>query len=120
MADAPCLSPYNIQVGHAQVQSSINLARCTRWLMELEESSPKEAARVLAALPISHHASEEERARGRPDGLIPAVGNLGEFPWAWCVSPHCTRCYGPLARGGYHFRHAGPWTGDADARAGRA
>ena len=55
MADAPCPSPYNIQVGHAQVWSSINLARCTRWLMELEESSPKEAARVLEALTFSVH-----------------------------------------------------------------
>ena len=107
-------------MGHAQVQTPLNLARCMTWLMELKESSPKEAARVLEALTVSVHAGEEERARGRPDILIPAVGNLGEFPWAWCVSPRCTRCYGPLARGGFHFRHIGPWTGDADVRAGMA
>ena len=107
------VTPYNIHVGHDQVKSDVNLPRCMRWLGELAESQPREARRVQLALSITIHADQEERARGRPDIMIPAVGELGEFPWVWCSKLTCHRCV-PEGRGGYHFRHIGPWTGDAD------
>ena len=96
-----------------------NLPRCAKWLADLKESSPREAQRVMRALPITHHADLEERAQGRPNGLMPGVEGLGEFPWKLCVDPVCRRCLllqqtGGFGGGGYHFRHIGPWTGDAD------
>ena len=49
-------------------------------------------------------------------------------PWEWCAAPDCARCLGgegafylnnptvfrTRALGGFHFRHIGQWTGDAD------
>ena len=64
------LTPYNIQVGHNQVKSMDNLPRCAKWLADLNESSPREAQRVMRALPITHHADLEERAQGRPRILL--------------------------------------------------
>ena len=47
------VTPYNIQVGHDQVKTMDNLGRCWKWLADLMESSPREAQRVMRALPIS-------------------------------------------------------------------
>ena len=58
------------------------------------------------------------------DGL--QLMGFGRAPWGWCAAPDCARCLGgegayyirgPFrTRGGFHFRHIGPWTGDADHR----
>ena len=61
------LTPYNIQVGHPHVKSQVNLKRPMTWLRTL---SPREAQRVMWALPITHHAGDEHK-RGKSRSELP-------------------------------------------------
>lgn len=126
----PGVTPYNIQTGHARVDSPLNLSRFTTWITDFYISGrPSEARRIYDALKITFHCgTENERQTGVPELAISEVMGFGPAPWEWCAAPDCARCLGgegafylnnptvfqTRALGGFHFRHIGPWTGDAD------
>ena len=124
---ATCQVLYRTTYRHGKVDSPLNLERFTLWTSALLTESPLEARRLHAALNITFHCgTEKDRQTGVPELAIPGVMGLGPAPWEWCAAPDCVRClggegsyyvHGPFRTGGlggFHFRHIGPWTGDAE------
>jgi len=114
--DAYRLLAVAVTTGDRFVCSAANFVHYVSWLAaEFEAGGARQdaAQAVHGALAVTHHSEAEVP-------LAPMTA-FGPRPAVWCHRRPCTRCdgagaydcEGPFqtsARGGYHFRHVGPWT----------
>ena len=103
--------------GDRFVRSPLNLSRYIGWLASEHRAGGarrRRARQVYQALHITNHDPTS-------DPGLPVGSAFGPIPAVWCTRRPCPRCtgeggfdaYGPIrsrSRGGYHFRHLGPWT----------
>ena len=110
------LLPVVVTPGDRFVRSAANFSHYMSWLAAEYEAggARRDAAEAVhSVLAVTHHSGA-----GVPMALVTAFGPL---PAVWCHRRPCECCVGaggydrggPFwigARGGYHFRHIGPWT----------
>ena len=110
------LLPVVVTPGDRFVRSAANFVHYMSWLAaEYEEDGARldAAQAVHGVLAVTHHS-------GAKVPMAPVTA-FGPLPAVWCHRRPCKRCDGaggydrggPFrtgARGGYHFRHIGPWT----------
>ena len=97
-----------VSPGHKFIRSPLNLARYLDWLGQEHRSGDNNRVSAARAcwfcLPLTEHVSD-------PDECFTSPGSVfGPLPTVECTQRPCRRCDGPFARGGYHFRHLGPWS----------
>ena len=110
------LLPVVVTPGDRFVRSAANFSHYMSWLAAEYEAggARRDAAQAVhSVLAVTHHSGA-----GVP---MAGVCVFGPLPAVWCHRRPCNRCNGaggydregPFntgARGGYHFRHIGPWT----------
>ena len=99
------LLPVLVRPGHRRVRSATNLARYFAWLRAEADSGDLSrvaaAARCRLTLQVTDHRGSESNQYDSVFGPLPALP---------CQEGGCRRCAGPYPRGGFHFRHLGPWS----------